>query len=83
MKAIPPQMLRNPTHLLSLGFGSGLAPKAPGTFGTFAAIPFWFLLQLLPTSSYIAAPLICWAITTIFEWTDDKVNGNHVLDHMQ
>ncbi|TNF85871.1 MAG: phosphatidylglycerophosphatase A, partial [Gammaproteobacteria bacterium] len=25
-------MLRNPLHLLSLGFGSGLAPFAPGTF---------------------------------------------------
>lgn len=39
-------LLSNPLHLLSLGFGSGLAPKAPGTFGTLAAIPLCWLLQL-------------------------------------
>ena len=27
-------MLPNPAHWIALGFGSGLAPKAPGTFGT-------------------------------------------------
>ena len=27
-------MLSHPAHLISLGFGSGLAPFAPGTFGT-------------------------------------------------
>ncbi|WJF89880.1 phosphatidylglycerophosphatase A [Paraburkholderia bonniea] len=27
-------MLSHPLHLISLGFGSGLAPFAPGTFGT-------------------------------------------------
>jgi phosphatidylglycerophosphatase A len=39
--------LKRPAHLLACGFGSGLAPKAPGTFGTLAAIPPWLLLQLL------------------------------------
>ncbi|WP_293500587.1 phosphatidylglycerophosphatase A [Roseateles sp.] len=27
-------MLRHPARCIALGFGSGLAPKAPGTFGT-------------------------------------------------
>ena len=27
-------MLSHPAHFISLGFGSGLAPFAPGTFGT-------------------------------------------------
>ena len=27
-------MLRHPAHLLALGFGAGLSPKAPGTVGT-------------------------------------------------
>jgi phosphatidylglycerophosphatase A len=27
-------MLRHPAHVLALGFGSGLSPKAPGTVGT-------------------------------------------------
>ena len=38
---------------MSLGFGSGLSPKAPGTFGSLAALPLWYLLQYLPPSSYI------------------------------
>ena len=33
-------------HFLAFGFGSGLAPKAPGTFGTLAAVPLVCLLSL-------------------------------------
>lgn len=38
-------MLRHPAHLLALGFGAGLAPAAPGTAGTLAALPLFWLLQ--------------------------------------
>jgi phosphatidylglycerophosphatase A len=31
---------QRPAHLIALGFGSGLAPIAPGTFGTLLAFPF-------------------------------------------
>ncbi|HEY1091670.1 MAG TPA: phosphatidylglycerophosphatase A, partial [Burkholderiaceae bacterium] len=27
-------MVEHPAHWIALGFGSGLAPRAPGTFGT-------------------------------------------------
>ena len=37
-------LLRNPIHAFSLGFGSGLMPWAPGTWGTLVAYPFYFLL---------------------------------------
>lgn len=37
-------LLRSPASFLALGFGSGLAPVAPGTFGTLAAVPLWFLM---------------------------------------
>ncbi len=40
-------LFRHPAHFLALGFGSGLAPKAPGTFGTLAALPFFFLAHLV------------------------------------
>lgn len=41
------RLLINPIHFLSLGFGSGLSPYAPGTAGTLAAIPlFWFMSSL-------------------------------------
>jgi len=43
-----PMNWRNPVHILASGFGSGLAPRAPGTFGTIAAIPIVLLAQLLP-----------------------------------
>jgi phosphatidylglycerophosphatase A len=37
-------MLQHPAHLIALGFGAGLAPFAPGTFGTLAAIPIALVL---------------------------------------
>jgi phosphatidylglycerophosphatase A len=44
--------MRRPVHLLAFGFGSGLLPKAPGTFGTLAAIPIYLLLQPLSLLLY-------------------------------
>jgi len=38
------QILLHPVYCLAFGFGSGLMPKAPGTFGTLVAIPlYWFV----------------------------------------
>lgn len=34
------------THWVAVGFGSGLAPKAPGTVGTIAALPLMVALHL-------------------------------------
>ncbi len=36
---------RNPVHFLATGFGSGLLPKMPGTFGTLAAVPCYLLVR--------------------------------------
>ncbi|OKY24639.1 MULTISPECIES: phosphatidylglycerophosphatase A family protein [Thalassotalea] len=46
--------LSDPVQFLALGFGSGLIPKAPGTFGTLAAIPVFLLLAPLPMVTYLA-----------------------------
>jgi phosphatidylglycerophosphatase A len=54
VKRISPRLLRNPVHLLSLGFGSGLAPVAPGTFGTLVAVPLYLLLWPLEPWLYAA-----------------------------
>jgi phosphatidylglycerophosphatase A len=43
----------NPVHLLAFGFGSGLSPKAPGTFGTLVGIPFYLVMQPLPLVYYL------------------------------
>ena len=32
-------LIRHPAHMIALGFGAGLAPAAPGTFGTLVALP--------------------------------------------
>ncbi len=44
--------------MLAFGFGSGLSPKAPGTMGTLAAIPLWWLLAQLPLGTYLIVVLI-------------------------
>jgi phosphatidylglycerophosphatase A len=45
--------LLNPVSFVALGFGSGLAPVAPGTAGTLAAIPLYLLMQDLPLAAYL------------------------------
>ena len=51
---VPRSIWRNPIHFLAFGLGSGAAPKAPGTFGTLAAvIPFYFILQHLTNQQYL------------------------------
>ena len=55
-------MLLNPLHFLSLGFGSGLAPVAPGTFGTLAAIPLYLLIAQLDLPYYLAIILLGFGI---------------------
>jgi phosphatidylglycerophosphatase A len=49
MSAVAPTLhflLRRPAHFIALGFGSGLAPFAPGTFGTLVAIPIAAVLHV-------------------------------------
>jgi phosphatidylglycerophosphatase A len=35
---VSPGLLRDPVHFLALGFGAGLAPRAPGTAGTLVGV---------------------------------------------
>jgi len=42
-------------HWLAFGFGSGFSPKAPGTAGTVASIPFALLLAQLPLAWHLGA----------------------------
>ncbi|NMG75292.1 phosphatidylglycerophosphatase A family protein [Aromatoleum diolicum] len=50
-------LLSHPAHFISLGFGSGLSPYAPGTAGTLAA---WLLYPLLraPISDFVFLALL-------------------------
>ena len=53
-------LVAHPAHFIALGFGSGLAPKAPGTFGTLASWALYCVLALvLPplAIAFLAIPL--------------------------
>jgi phosphatidylglycerophosphatase A len=56
------EILSNPIHCLAFGFGSGLAPKAPGTFGTLLAVPLYILLSQLSLLPYILVVVIAFAV---------------------
>lgn len=48
-------MLRHPAHLIAMGFGSGLSPKAPGTLGTL-----WAWLSFLALQSWLSPEEMMW-----------------------
>lgn len=50
--------LANPWHFLGLGFGSGLAPIMPGTFGSLAAVPLLILMSLLTTPIFVVLTIL-------------------------
>jgi phosphatidylglycerophosphatase A len=53
-------LVSHPAHFIALGFGSGLAPWAPGTFGTFVGWILYLALALvLPpiAIAFLAIPL--------------------------
>jgi phosphatidylglycerophosphatase A len=49
-----PKLLRDPVHLFAFGFGAGLSPFAPGTFGTLIAIPIVLLVHRFGFAVYAA-----------------------------
>ncbi len=56
------KLLLNPAHLLSLGFGSGLLPKMPGTLGTFVGVLLFVLLPELDWKSYLGIIILAFII---------------------
>ncbi len=68
IKRIPGLNLANPIHLLAFGFGSGVVPKAPGTWGTLVAVPIFLLMQDLSLSVYLGLVVV---ITALGIWLCD------------
>ena len=54
--------LKNPVHFLALGFGSGLIPFMPGTFGSLAALPLLIPFLYLPPVTLLIAAVLASAI---------------------
>jgi phosphatidylglycerophosphatase A len=48
------RVFKSPVLFLAFGFGSGLAPRAPGTAGTLAVIPLYLVSGQLNLASYVA-----------------------------
>jgi len=47
-------VLRHPAHFIAFGGGAGLAPVAPGTWGTLLAFPlYWILVRFLAPVEYL------------------------------
>lgn len=62
-----PRLLRQPVHLFAFGFGAGLMPRAPGTFGTLVAVPLvvlvmqfgWLAHALFALSACVIGVYLC------------------------
>ena len=77
---LPINLLLDPLHLLSLGFGSGLMPLAPGSFGTLLAILPYLFIARLPLPIYLLAVLTCFGSGIFLCQYTSTVLGVH--DHM-
>jgi len=81
-------LLSHPAHFIALGFGSGLAPKAPGTFGTLAALGlYWLLALVLPplVIAFVGIPLFfigIWASGVAARNLGVKDHGAIVIDEI-
>ncbi len=62
---------QDPIYFIAFGFGSGLMPMAPGTWGTLAAMPLYLLLIESHWSVYLAFTLLAFIIGV---WVSDKVS---------
>jgi phosphatidylglycerophosphatase A len=73
-------MLHHPAHFIALGFGAGLAPVAPGTFGTLVGIPIAIALHAYTTD--LAYVVFTFALFALGAWASD-VTGRAlgVADH--
>lgn len=60
-----PTLMRDPVHLVAFGFGSGLSPWAPGTFGTLIAIPIVLFVMQFGFAVHLAFAILA-AIFGIF-----------------
>lgn len=68
-------MVSNPAHLVALGFGSGLAPWAPGTVGTL-----WAWLSFVLFRPYLSDVTCAWLLLgcVLAGWWCSTVTARHL-----
>ena len=62
LMSLPRPNWKNPIHLAAFGFGSGAPRRAPGTWGTAAAIIPYLWLRELPLSAYLAVIVLAFVV---------------------
>ena len=73
------RLLRNPVHCLSLGFGSGLSPQAPGTCGTLVGVLIYLPMRGLDLPIYLVLLAALFATGVVVCGRTTKMLGCH--DH--
>ncbi len=75
--SIPKGFLKNPIHLLALGFGTGCVPMMPGTIGTLVGVLFYLPMQTLSWPIYIGVTVVLFSLGV---WLCD-VTARHLGVH--
>jgi phosphatidylglycerophosphatase A len=68
-------LVSHPAHLIALGFGSGLAPVAPGTAGTLWA---WFVFAALQPHMSDPVRGAVLVVATLVGWWASTVTARHL-----
>lgn len=70
-------LFSHPAHLLSFGFGAGLAKKAPGTWGTLVAFPLYGVLASLMSEPMLLLVIVCAFVAGIglCQYTSNALGG--------
>ncbi|MES2937064.1 MAG: phosphatidylglycerophosphatase A [Pseudomonadota bacterium] len=81
-------LMAHPAHFIALGFGSGLARAAPGTFGTawawlaYLAMQVWLTPAAIGLVILVSLPLGWWACTVTARHLGTLDPGNIVWDEV-
>ncbi|OGV51981.1 MAG: phosphatidylglycerophosphatase [Legionellales bacterium RIFCSPHIGHO2_12_FULL_42_9] len=71
------KVLTNPLYFIAAGFGSGLLPFAPGTWGTLIAIPIYWFLSAYSLIIYLAVTSAAFALGVfVTDWVSRDM-GEH------
>lgn len=62
---------QDPIYFIAFGFGSGLMPFAPGTWGTLAAIPLYLLIAGQSLGLYLTVTVLAFVLGV---WVSEKVS---------
>ncbi len=65
MTTLSNKVWRDPVYFIAFGFGSGLSPIAPGTFGTVAAIPVYLLLTIFSWPIYVISTIVAFILGVV------------------